>query len=152
MLQEKLKAHPLAELPDDFIPPLKTMKVTQEDPHPILDRCQVHQKALDKRPIPLHGTPVEILSVEDFQLNLDALRRAAKKWGEAKIESFFVKELERKCPDLRLNGREIASTDDLPSGFKSQSGAPRRRRLLHSPLQVCGVTTTSVSSTSNKNT
>lgn len=129
MIQEKLKAYPYAALPDDFIPPLKTMKVTEGDPHPLEDRFQ-YLKALDKRPIPQHGTPIGGLSLRAFETRLDLLRRATKKWGEARIENYFVKELKREFPELRLNGRVIASTDDFAEWVQKPAWDAKKKGVV----------------------
>lgn len=102
----------MVQMPDDFIPPLKTLKVTDTDLSPLEDRFQ-HMKALDKRPVPLHGTPFPGVNLDVFRNRLDCLRRATKKWGESKVEAYFVQELNREYADIRHNGRKIMSTDDF---------------------------------------
>lgn len=121
-MQEKLKLHPVVEMPDDFIPPIKTLKPTDEDKTPHENRFQ-HLKCLDKRPKPLFGTPIK--GVSEFETRLDALRQATDKWGNARIESFFAQELKRKFPDIQMNGREMQSQMTFVTSFGRDHGMPR---------------------------
>lgn len=111
-MQEKLKLCPIVEMPDNFIPPIKTLKPTDEDETPCENRFQ-HLKCLDKRPKPLFGTPIKGVSQGEFETRLDALRQATDKWGNARIESFFAQELKRKVPGIQMNGGDTQSTNDF---------------------------------------
>ena len=73
-LEESLAAaYPLVDMPDDFIPTLKTLKPTDSDKTPLEDRFQ-HLKSLDKRPPSEHGQPIAGINLDDFKERIDSLR------------------------------------------------------------------------------
>jgi len=108
-------------MPDDFIPQVNTLKpVHEKDPTPLEDRFQHLMSALDKRGTELRGDKSSFpsISMDQFQDRLRSLRQGTVKWGAARIESFFVKEIIREYPDLKINDRAIESSADFCDWIK----------------------------------
>jgi hypothetical protein len=108
-------------MPDDFIPQVNVMKaIPDKDPTPVEDRFKHLTTALDKRNKQLRGDKATFpsISMEQFQDRLRALRQATVKWGAARVEEFFVSQIKREYPDLRINDREIDSSADFCDWIK----------------------------------
>lgn len=114
-------------MPDDFIPQVNVMKpIPLTDPTPVEDRFKLVQEVLDKRPI---GDPNEKgvrgdkstfppISMDQFQDRLRALRQGVVKWGAARIEAYFVAQINLEYPDLKINNRAIESSADFCDWIK----------------------------------
>ena len=104
--------------PDDFIPQVNVLKSTKEDPTP-LDDCFHYICALDKREAALRKQGnITGISREQFAVRLRMLRMATVKWGSARVETIFVSLLSAKYPDLRVKGKQIASSADFCEWIK----------------------------------
>lgn len=111
--EEEERKNPYTEMPDDFIPLINKLKPTKEDPTPLMDRY-LHLKSLDKRlDLEVRGQQFSGIDMEKFQSRLSALRQAVVKWGSARVEAYFVHEMNKKFPDLKVNGRKLESSSDF---------------------------------------
>lgn len=70
-LKQQLLAHPVVDMPDDFIPVLKTLKATEDDADPILSRLQ-HPSSIDRRAARERGSALNCTQ-EQFAARLDSL-------------------------------------------------------------------------------
>jgi hypothetical protein len=117
--------------PVDFIPATNDPKPSLQDPQPMESRFK-HMHCFDRRVGADRDESAEGIKWDDFKPRLSELRTATVKWGSARVEQIFIKNLNHKfhwdpseindgmCPslDLRsekllLNGQPIRSLSDF---------------------------------------
>ena len=105
-------------MPDNFIPLQTKLKATAKDPTPVLDRFR-HLQALDKRSdLRRRGQELGGINQKQFEERLTKLRLATVKWGSARIEGIFVASINKKFPELEVDGRDVESSADFVEVIK----------------------------------
>jgi hypothetical protein len=136
--------------PVDFIPATNNPKPTLQDPLPMESRFK-HMKCFDRRIGEDRETDSQGIKWDDFQPRLSELRTATVKWGSARVEQIFIKNLNDKfhyvrdpskvnsyeCSlDLRsqkllLNGRSLRCLSDFTAFIRAGPWDNRMRDVVH---------------------
>jgi hypothetical protein len=130
-------------MPDDFIPQVNVMKaIPEKDPTPIEDRFQ-HLSAIDKRNQEQRGDKSSFpsISIDQFQDRLKSLRQGTVKWGAARIEAYFVAQINREYDDLKINDRSIESSADFCDWIKKGPWNNYMRGIVAYKVAFCGAIT-----------
>jgi hypothetical protein len=129
LYQEEIET-PYTKMPDDFIPLVRTLKPkVPEDPTPLDDRFQ-HLSVLDRRQDGAQGSVLSGISIEDFERRLQCLRMATLKWGNSEMEKYFVQELNRQYPHLRVLNHPLNSSADFCEWIKQGIWDNEKRAIV----------------------
>jgi hypothetical protein len=115
----RLAASDLVPWPDDFIPAVHVMDPKKYDANKttLEDRFQ-HIASLDRRMGTARGDPLPQISFSDFHKKLTHLRKATVAWGSARVEEYFL---------YQLNGEYDGPKEDLKEGLKQLLHVSGRR-------------------------
>lgn len=135
--------------PIDFIPATNNPKPTEQDPLPMESRFN-HMKCFDRRIGVDRDMATEGIKWDDFKPRLSELRTATVKWGSARVEQIFIKNLNDKfhyvrdpsnvihecSSDLRsqkllLNGRSIRCLSDFTAFIRAGPWDNKMRDIVH---------------------